>query len=631
CDEQSGWMYAAVDPLTSRMVDNECAWLVSPEINIEGADKLVGQWSIWVDLPRASEDIFDIAPRSGDDLECVEWWPWDPFGSPGWWYGGPFWGTWTDDWDAYAGNNWLQVLWVVLNDEPPEPGVEHMGGIFLNRHRVGIPTGDAGTVWEIDVWNRFNDWYVEQITDALLDTMYIGASDDDGIASVTLMASNDGGQNWSSYACRHESEHSQWWYAPPPSNEMTQGSEIWYYFEAQDLVGNMAIYPPDAPDHYLEMSILPIHGSVSDPCILLVDKHGRRVPGEHRDYSTVSEDYFREALDILGHEYDVYDVEVPSGSILSDGPDTCGMKYYDTQIWFTNKFNAYTLLTTDQRNLISWLSQAGEGKERNLLLTGNDIGYELVEAGDETLGFYTQWLAVEYLGDAVGEATVDSVPGLRDFAGGFDFMTYDDCECVLRGGCPWLPSFDVIQPYPGIPGAELVAEYVRIDLTALPAGVAYTDTSGYQAVTLGFGMEFMSDAPLPTGHYASGASDRVDLMANIMEYFGKEPTGPGTGTEGNEVFVTKLSQARPNPFNPTTTIAYSLAGRSNVAIRVYDVAGRVVRTLVDGEAEAGPHTIVWDGTTDSGERAASGVYFVKMEGTGDAGAFGKVIKAVMLK
>jgi len=631
CDEQSGWMYAAVDPLTSRMVDNEYAWLISPEIDISGAEKLVAQWSMWVDLPRNSEDIFDIAPRSGDDLECVECWPWDPFGEPGWWYGGPFWGTWTDDWDAFAGNNWLQVLWAVWNHEPPEPGIEHMGGIFLNRHRVGIPTGDAGTVWEIDTWNTFNDWFPEQMAEALLDTMHIGVQDDDGIASVTLMASNDGGQGWSSYTCRHEGEQSQWWYAPPPSSEMTQGSEIWYYFEAIDMVGSTAVYPPGAPSDYLEMSVLPIHGSVSDPCVLLVDKHDRRTSGEDRSYRLASEYYYREALEILGHEYDVFDVDVPSAPILSDGPDTAGMKYYDTQIWLTNKFNAYTLTTRDQRDLISWLGQAGEGKERNLLLTGNDIGYELVEAGDETLGFYTDWLATEYLDNAVGEATVDSVPGLRDFAGGFDFMTHDDRECVLRGGCPELGYFDVIQPYPGVLGAELIAEYVKADMTTRPAGVAYTDSTGYQTVTLGFGMEFMSDVLLPTGHFAPGVSDRVDLMANIMEYFAKAPTGPGTGSEDNEMFVTKLSHARPNPFNPSTTIAYSIAGRSRVTIRVYDAAGRVMRTLVDSPVDAGPHMAVWDGTADAGQRAASGVYFVRMEAEGPAGGFREVRKVVLLK
>jgi hypothetical protein len=226
---------------------------------------------------------------------------------------------------------------------------------------------------------------------------------------------------------------------------------------------------------------------------------------------------------------------------------------------------------------------------------------------------------------------VDSLPGLRDFAGGFDFMTHDDRECVLRGGCPGLPDFDVIRPYPGVYGAELLAEYVKADLTTRPAGVAYTDTSGYQAVTLGFGIELMSDMLLPNGYYASGASDRVDLMANIMEYFGTTPTGPATGTEGGEVLVTRLGPARPNPFNPRTKFEYSLAGRSQVAICVFDLAGRVVRTLVAGERGPGEHTAVWDGTTDTGGRAASGVYFVKMEAVGASGAFAAARKLVLLR
>ena len=50
------------------------------------------------------------------------------------------------------------------------------------------------------------------------------------------------------------------------------------------------------------------------------------------------------------------------------------MKYYDTQIWFTSDLNSHTIKRFDQRNIIEWLSQAGEEKERNLLLTGNDIG-----------------------------------------------------------------------------------------------------------------------------------------------------------------------------------------------------------------------------------------------------------------
>ena len=78
-----------------------------------------------------------------------------------------------------------------------------------------------------------------------------------------------------------------------------------------------------------------------------------------RSIDHVSEYYFREALDILGYEYDVYDVEVPgSETSMSDGPDYVGMKYYDTQIWFTDEFNAYTIKPVDQVNLINWLAQA---------------------------------------------------------------------------------------------------------------------------------------------------------------------------------------------------------------------------------------------------------------------------------
>ena len=189
-----------------------------------------------------------------------------------------------------------------------------------------------------------------------------------------------------------------------------------------------------------------------------------------------------------------------------------------------------------------------------------------------------------------------------------------------------------MQPGPAAEGAELVAEYVAEDLTVWPAGVAYTHpTMGYQTVNLGFGMEFMIGDLLPNGHYTTGANDRVDFMANIMEYFGKEPMAPPTGVEDEPEFANRLGHARPNPFNPVTTIEYTVAAPSRVIIRVYDVAGRVVRTLIDSHVAAGRRTAVWDGATDAGPRAASGVYFVKMEGRSDGGAFNRVGKVVMLK
>jgi len=77
--------------------------------------------------------------------------------------------------------------------------------------------------------------------------------------------------------------------------------------------------------------------------------------------------------------------------------------------------------------------------------------------------------------------------------------------------------------------------------------------------------------------------------------------------------VFRLVQNVPNPFNPITTIAYHVPYESDVSIRVYDVTGRVVRTLVDGAIEPGRHAAVWDGRSEQGENCGSGVYFCVME------------------
>ena len=75
---------------------------------------------------------------------------------------------------------------------------------------------------------------------------------------------------------------------------------------------------------------------------------------------------------------------------------------------------------------------------------------------------------------------------------------------------------------------------------------------------------------------------------------------------------TGLAAIVPNPFNPTTTIHYGLAVQGSVEIRVYDVAGRFVRELVNESKVAGSHEVTWDGNDRRGSSVASGVYFVRM-------------------
>lgn len=89
-----------------------------------------------------------------------------------------------------------------------------------------------------------------------------------------------------------------------------------------------------------------------------------------------------------------------------------------------------------------------------------------------------------------------------------------------------------------------------------------------------------------------------------------------------------LEQNYPNPFNPTTTIAYELASPSDVRLVVYDALGREVAELVSGAQVGGRYAVFWDGT-----RAASGVYFYRLEArSGDgAGSFVETKKMTLIK
>jgi hypothetical protein len=67
----------------------------------------------------------------------------------------------------------------------------------------------------------------------------------------------------------------------------------------------------------------------------------------------------------------------------------------------------------------------------------------------------------------------------------------------------------------------------------------------------------------------------------------------------------------PNPFNPTTTISYQLVEGAKVRLEIYDLTGRMVASLLEGEATAGSHSVMWKGTDQSGNTVASGVYLYR--------------------
>ena len=102
----------------------------------------------------------------------------------------------------------------------------------------------------------------------------------------------------------------------------------------------------------------------------------------------------------------------------------------------------------------------------------------------------------------------------------------------------------------------------------------------------------------------------------------------GDGTLDNEQpLAYTLSANYPNPFNPSTTINYSIASAGEVSIVVYDMMGRHIRTLVSDFATPGSYNVVWDAKNDDGLSVSAGMYVYKMI----SGDFVEVNKMLLVK
>lgn len=136
----------------------------------------------------------------------------------------------------------------------------------------------------------------------------------------------------------------------------------------------------------------------------------------------------------------------------------------------------------------------------------------------------------------------------------------------------------------------------------------------------------------------AGAS-RFDTTSNIRVVNPKRwglrviERDPGQGVEGKDLTIItpddyRLEQNYPNPFNPSTTISFYLPIRDRISLKVYDLLGREVRTLINNEEhQAGTGKVVWDGKDNAGRAAATGTYFYTLK----FGNFEKTNKAMLVK
>jgi len=129
--------------------------------------------------------------------------------------------------------------------------------------------------------------------------------------------------------------------------------------------------------------------------------------------------------------------------------------------------------------------------------------------------------------------------------------------------------------------------------------------------------------------------DYIDLVIEKMRVNELEPVFDVLVSVAQEVLSNdivsvpsqyELYQNFPNPFNPTTEIRYALAELSDVVVSVYDLKGRLMKTLISQKQPAGLNKILWDGTDNVGKKVSAGMYLYTIE----AGTFRKTKKMIML-
>ena len=428
----------------------------------------------------------------------------------------------------------------------------------------------------------------------------------------------------------------RWNFDLPDDGLFFPGDIIHYYIEAVDNMGGevrtttlpaelsgYGTFTGDAGFTTLQWSsAFTVHGlptmfsdSVGDqPPMLLWNDFGNR--GGENEWSF--------ALQNLGYtqgvDYDVYYTNAPTSGV-SNGlgsraslPQIAG---YELMLYTLGNLSNFGITSftagnwaTDKSNdddlLDAWLLTG-----RDLLATGSGLVGDLsANGGIDGANFVATWFSVSYQGSDIGpeiggivSPMVSPVPG-NSVSLSTSFRADNSITCLDR--------FEVVTP---IGTAERIATWENGETTPYAAGV-FNQVGDSRVVY--FPVDFMA-WQTPQGYVSPSGlpfAARTDALDEILRFFGHLAPGNGTGVDDLPQMLS--SRIYPNPFNPRTTVEYAVPHAGRVSIKLYDLRGQLVRTLVDEHVDAGLYSRVWDGQDDRGESVASGVYFAETRAGGQS-------------
>ncbi|MBN2281345.1 MAG: T9SS type A sorting domain-containing protein [Candidatus Marinimicrobia bacterium] len=252
-----------------------------------------------------------------------------------------------------------------------------------------------------------------------------------------------------------------------------------------------------------------------------------------------------------------------------------------------------TFSGSEQLLIKNYLQQGG-----NLLVSGSEIAWDLDykgSSGDQS--FFYNFLKAKYSADAPGGQA-----GLHYTAAGVEKSIFEGLENIDFSNdnldIRWADALTTAN------GSQVILHYTGVTSHKNAAvsfeGLFSNGTTPGKLVYIGFPFEMIKLTSI-----------RNEMMARILGFF----VTPTSGAHQDDVQSPQkfsLSQNYPNPFNPTTTIDYQLPQSCDVTINIYDLDGKIVRSLVHTRQSASNYQIHWDGKNIHGESVASGMYLYRL-------------------
>lgn len=291
------------------------------------------------------------------------------------------------------------------------------------------------------------------------------------------------------------------------------------------------------------------------------------------------ESYYEDSFNNLGLAYDKWVIYDSAGA----GPSAAAMANYEIVVWATGEDYSNTLTPTDTTEIgLYLLNVMNPGK---MWLSSQDVLYDIGPVS---------WMHVSSHTDDIG---CTQATGIGPIMTGTSFPTtgtavYDYADEINPDGTSWT---------------EMQNE------TNISNTIAMNPPYSYYLFFNGFAYENINTA-----------ADRDTMMNRVINWL---QTGIAEKPHEDVPYVFGFGPSMANPVRGRSPIAYNTSAPGKVSLKVYDSAGRLVKTLVNSVEPAGAKTLFWDARDDNQRAVANGIYFLKLDAEGQAATH----KLILLK